>query len=61
MPLVALVYFKADIGISTELIIDDGRKKRVVEYDSERLPEAGLPIIGLRANTDYRITITITS
>ena len=60
-PLVAMVYFKADVSVSTTLKIDDGRKQSVVEYGPKRPPEDGLPIIGMRANTDHRITVTITS
>ncbi len=60
-PLVAMVYFKVDDSVSTTLNVDDGRQQRVVTYGTENSPEHGLPIIGMRANTEHRITVTITT
>ena len=42
-PLVAMVYFKTDVGVSTTLNVDDGRKQRAVSYGPENSPELGLP------------------
>ena len=57
-PLVALVRFKTDAAVSTTLEIDDGRRTRRVSYGPEEDPEQGLAIIGMRADTEHRITVT---
>ncbi|MDG2034475.1 MAG: aryl-sulfate sulfotransferase N-terminal domain-containing protein, partial [Rhodospirillales bacterium] len=57
-PLVALVRFGMDEPVSTILEIDDGRKTRCVTFGLDHPPEEGLPVIGLRADTAHRITLT---
>ncbi|MEK9678259.1 MAG: aryl-sulfate sulfotransferase [Rhodospirillaceae bacterium] len=57
-PLVAIVRYKTDTAVNVTLQIDDGRKVRNVRYGPEHDPEKGLPIVGMRANTDHRITVT---
>ena len=57
-PLVAIIRFSLDAPAAATLEIDDGRRKRSVTYGSEHDPESGLPIIGMRADTDHRITVT---
>ena len=56
-PLVALVRFKADEPVRTRITVDDGKRTRSVVYGPSRDPEAGLPIAGMRADTDHRITV----
>ena len=56
-PLVALVRFRTDEPVSARLTIDDGRRTRSIIYDPSRDPEEGLPIVGMRADTEHRITV----
>ena len=56
-PLVALVRFKADEPVRTTITVDDGKRTRSIVYDPSRDPEEGLPIVGMRADTDHRITV----
>ena len=56
-PLVALVRFKADEPVRTRITVDDGKRIRSVVYDPSRDPEEGLPIVGMRADTEHRITV----
>ncbi len=57
VPLVAIVRFRLEAPATTQLIIDDGRRKRTVTYGPDRDPAEGLPIIGMRADTRHRITV----
>ena len=57
-PLVALVRFGMNEPVSAIYKIDDGRNKPLVTYGPDHEPEKGLPVIGLRANTAHRITLT---
>ena len=57
-PLVALVRFRTDAPVAVTLEINDGRKKRRVTYGPDVDPAQGLPIIGMRADTDHKITVT---
>ena len=57
-PLVALVRFRTDAPVAVTLEINDGRKKRSVTYGPDVDPAQGLPIIGMRADTDHKITVT---
>lgn len=57
VPLVAMVYFKADGTAKTTLEIDNGVKRRNVTFDESHDPEKGLPVIGMRADTEHRITV----
>ena len=56
-PLVALVRFRTDEPVSARLTIDDGRRTRSIIYDPSRDLEDGLPIVGMRADTEHRITV----
>ena len=58
VPLVAIVRFEADGPVSSTLEIDDGRKKRRVTFGEDHDPTQGLPVIGMRADTEHRITVT---
>lgn len=60
-PLVAIVKFAADSPVSTTLEIDDGRKKRSVTFGEEHDPTVGLPVIGMRADTNHCITLRATT
>ena len=51
VPLVAIVYFSADVPVSTTIEINDGNKKRDFTYGPDKNPAEGLPIIGMRADT----------
>ena len=57
VPLVALVRFRTDEPVAARLTIDDGRRTRSVVYDASRDPSEGLPVIGMRADTDHRIAV----
>ena len=57
VPLVAMVYFKADGKAATTLEIDNGKKKRSVTFDETHDPEQGLPVIGMRANSEHWVTV----
>ncbi len=59
VPLVAMVYFKADGAVTVAIHVDDGRKQRSVTYGPDKDPAAGLPIIGMRAATDHTITVSV--
>ena len=56
-PLVALVRFAAAAPVQTRITVDDGRRARHVVYGPERDPARGLPIVGMRADTEHRITV----
>ncbi|MDE0386482.1 MAG: aryl-sulfate sulfotransferase [Defluviicoccus sp.] len=57
VPLVALVRFRTSEPVATRIAVDDGRRTRAVAYDASHDPADGLPIIGMRADTDHRITV----
>ena len=57
VPLVALVRFAADAPVAVRLTIDDGRRRRSVVYGPSCDPEKGLPIVGMRADTEHRIAV----
>jgi len=57
-PLVAIVRFKPLASVAATIEIDDGRRKRSVTYGPEHDPEKGLPVIGMRADTDHKVTVT---
>ncbi len=59
VPLVALIYFKTDQPVSTKVLIEDGRGRREINFDASHDPTAGLPIIGMRADTEYRFTVSV--
>ena len=57
-PLVAIIRFETDEPVAATIQIDDGTKIRRVTYGLEHAPQKGLPLIGLRANTEHRIAVT---
>ena len=57
VPLVALVRFGTDTPVTTTLTVSDGRSTRTVTYGPSHRPEDGLPVIGMRAGTEHRITV----
>ncbi len=57
VPLVALVRFRTSEPVATRIAVDDGRRTRSVAYDASHDPADGLPIVGMRADTDHRITV----
>ena len=57
VPLVALVRFETDAPVETRIAVDDGRRTRTVVYGPSRDPRHGLPIVGMRADTDHRIRV----
>ena len=57
VPLVALVRFATAAPVRTRIAVDDGRRTRHVVYGPGRDPACGLPIIGMRADTEHRITV----
>ncbi len=57
VPLVAFVRFETAAPAATRLTIDDGRRTRSVVYGADCNPAEGLPIVGMRADTDHRITV----
>ena len=59
VPLVALVRFKANEPVHTRITVDDGRRTRSVVYGPSHDPEEGLPIVGMRADTEHRITVAV--
>ena len=61
VPLVALIYFKADEPVTTTVVVEDGDRRRELKFDPSHDPEAGLPIIGMRADREHRFSVSITS
>ncbi len=57
--LVALVKFETGRPVITEIEIDDGRKRRKVVYDASHDPRQGLPVVGMRADTDHSVRVTV--
>ena len=57
VPLVAIVRFRTDQPVTARITVDDGRRARSVVYDPAQDPEDGLPIVGMRADTDHRIAV----
>ena len=57
-PLVAMVEFHPPCPVATTLVIDDGRRKRTITCRTGQDPARGLPIIGLRADTEIRVSVT---
>ena len=57
-PLVALVRFKTDTPVTTRITVSNDERSHTVVYGPERQPEEGLPVLGMRADTEYRITVS---
>jgi hypothetical protein len=58
-PLVALVQFKCSEPVATTLDVDDGFWRRTIVFDETRDPNQGLPIIGMRANRQLKIRVSV--
>ncbi len=58
VPLVALVRFRTDAPAATTLAVSDGRSTRTLVFGPERDPGEGLPVIGMRADTEHRVTVS---
>ena len=58
-PLVAIVEFRAPTPVVTTLIIDDGHKRRTITCSEDQDPSRGLPIIGMRADTEFTISVSV--
>ena len=56
-PLVAIVRFATDSPVAAALEIDDGRKLRRATFGADRDPKRGLPVLGMRADAEHRITV----
>jgi hypothetical protein len=58
-PLVAMLRFKASEPVATTVEIDDGRSSRRVSFPRGASADADLPLLGLRAGTQYQFHVTI--
>ncbi|SVC84703.1 uncharacterized protein METZ01_LOCUS337557, partial [marine metagenome] len=59
VPLVALVYFKTKVPVSINIDVSNSRKSWQVKFNENYDPVQGLPIVGMRADTEHRIEITV--
>ncbi len=59
-PLVAILKFKADEPVKTEVQIDNGDKKWSLHFDEAKDPTKGLIIAGMHANKEHTFDIFIT-
>ena len=57
MPLVAIVRFCTDEPVVSKLIVNDGRKSRTLTYGRDYDAVNGLPIIGMRSDTEHLVTV----
>ena len=57
VPLVALVKFSTTDPVTTKLTIADGRKIWTITYGLDYHPTVGLPVIGMRADTEHQIIV----
>ncbi len=61
VPLAAIVQFEASQPVETTLSINDGRDHWELHYTPDKSPVAGLPVVGMRADTTLNIHVTIQS
>ena len=59
VPLVALIFYRLDAPAPADIIIDNGKSRRTIHFNSGRDPAAGLPLVGMRAGTEHKITLTV--
>jgi arylsulfate sulfotransferase len=59
VPLVAIVEFRAARPVVTTLVVDDGRRRRTITYGEKHDPSKGLAIIGMRADTEFRVSVSV--
>lgn len=60
VPLAAILSFKADEAISTRIELATDERKWSIEFPSSASPSEGLPLLGLRPDTEHSITVSIT-
>ena len=59
VPLAALVYFKADQGLSAIIEINDGERQWEVAFPADSDSAAGLMILGMRANREHHLKVML--
>ena len=59
VPLVALVYFKTKVPVSINIDVSNSRKSWQAKFNESHDPTQGLPIVGMRADTEHRIEHTV--
>ena len=59
VPLAAVLTFAADESLETRVEITDPDRSWTVMFSADRSPEAGLPILGMRADRDHKITVSL--
>lgn len=58
VPLSAIVSFESDCPVATTLTISDGKNQWTLDYDTDRNPADGLPVLGMRAGRAHTISIS---
>ncbi|MEE2998338.1 MAG: aryl-sulfate sulfotransferase [Pseudomonadota bacterium] len=61
VPLVALVYFETELPVTITIDVTNGHKDWQLKFNENYDPTKGLPIVGMRADTKYRIVLTVVS
>jgi len=59
VPLAALVSFKVNRPVYTDLEVTDGKHRWRLTYGREADPQQGLPVVGMRPGREHTITVTV--
>ena len=59
VPLAGILSFDTDEQVTTQIEITDGEHSWKIDFDATKKPLEGLPILGMRANREHKITVVI--
>ena len=61
VPLVALIYFDVNVSVSSTVEVNDGHKTWRVKFNEDYNPSKGLPIVGMRADTEHQMKLSVSN
>jgi len=61
VPLAAVLSFETDQPVDTTVTVADGERIWNIEFDGQRAPSEGLPLLGLRAGRTHQLTVQVTN
>ena len=59
VPLAGVLSFATDEPVETAIQVSDGKNEWTLEYDQTKDPQQGLPVIGMRADREHKISVVI--
>ncbi len=59
VPLAGVLSFATDEPVETTIQVSDGKNEWTLEYDQTKDPQQGLPVIGMRADREHKISVVI--